>query len=248
MVSFLYRVTGILKKSKAQEVFMKKSMIFSFSVLLIAICLLASCNADNANRSIFGDSDKSPTQTEAQSDYEATLKSLENKILTLQQSQYISESEYQKELELLQKELEKLSAGDKTTTDSGNETTAGEQQEAKFLYTVRDGKALITGYTGKVESLVIPNRIDDYEVTAISGNAFSDPMLKTVWITDGISEIDWFAFDGCTALEAITIPQSVSSIGYSAFQNVGSHFTIYCQSGSFAQSYAQSYGLSYTII
>lgn len=226
---------------------MKKSAIFSLSLLLIVACLFASCNTENANTPIFGNQDSSGSHTN--NAYDATLRELENKLITLQQNQYISDAEYQKELQKLQKRIEELKAltNQTTETDTKTDTNSG-TSEAKFLYILRDGKAEITGYTGKDENLVIPGQIDGHEISGIAGNAFSYPTLKTVIISNGITSIDWFAFDGCTALEAVTIPASVNSIGHSAFNRVNDRFTIYCTGGSFAQSYAISYGLRYTII
>ncbi len=67
-----------------------------------------------------------------------------------------------------------------------------------FEYTVLyDGTAEITHYTGSAETLVIPSEIDGYKVTSIGEYAFED----------------------CDSLTSITIPDSVTSIGYGAFSD-----------------------------
>ena len=38
-----------------------------------------------------------------------------------------------------------------------------------------------------------------------------------VTIPEGVTEIERWAFDGCTGLTSVTIPEGVTEIGYSAF-------------------------------
>ena len=47
--------------------------------------------------------------------------------------------------------------------------------------------------------------------------AYYQTRLKTVTIPNSVTEIGWSAFDGCTGLTSVTIPNSVTSIGTSAF-------------------------------
>lgn len=78
-------------------------------------------------------------------------------------------------------------------TAQAQELTAGD-----FSYTVRsDGTAEITDYTGTATEVVIPDTIDGYTVAFI-----------------GVA-----AFYGCTDLVSVTIPDSVTSIGDSAFSD-----------------------------
>ena len=179
--------------------------------------------------------------------YEDKIKELENKIADIQKNQYISEAEAKKQIEALQGELEKLKASASTSTTSASATTTTHQKEI-FIYTIENGKAIITGFTGDDQSIVIPSSIDDFDVYGIASNAFENYTFKSVIISDGIEEIDWFAFYNCKELEAITIPQSVRKIGYSAFEGCNKQFTVYCAAGSFAESYAKSYGITYALI
>lgn len=184
------------------------------------------------------------TQDTSQS-YEALIKELEEKILELERNNSLSDEESKKQLEDLQNKLNELKSETSASEDS---TTSAPLPESIFTYKINDGKATITGFTGKDEHIVIPSMVDGFEVYSVSSNAFEGYRFKSVIISEGVEEIDWFAFYNCTSLSAITIPKSVKKIGHSAFSGCSKSFTIYCQSGSFAQAYAQSYGITYAII
>ena len=222
----------------------KKVIIISLSVLMIAFSLFAACAADRQN------SGTPPTNAGVvtpSTDYDAQIRALETQIAMLQQNQYISDAEYQKELQALIKQLESLKQ--EASKDETNPSGQGNQQSsARFLYKVSDGQAIITGYTGSASHLVIPSSIDGYAVYGIDEGAFSSSTIKSITLSSGICKIDWFAFRDCTRLESITIPASVTSIGYLAFPENSSVLTIYCHSGTFAHSYAKSYGLNYAVI
>ena len=77
-----------------------------FSLLLIATCLLISCNT---NESIFGEpNNQANTPTDTTALYESMIRDLEDQILELQQSHYVSDVENQKELDRLQALLEEI--------------------------------------------------------------------------------------------------------------------------------------------
>ena len=242
----------------------KTTFAISLSILLIFSCIFASCNSD---KPIFGDSaDTTSPQIEetmpssSSSSYLEIIQELEDRIVELQKSQYISDAQKQEELLRLQSMLAALTGkndvtdttSDTTDTESdiSDETTSEDTEAdiATFSYTLDGDQATITGYSGDATRLTLPSMIDGYSVVAIADDAFASSKLTSVIIPDGITKIGWFAFSECSSLTAITIPESVTSIGYSAFPSYLDEFTVYCHSNSFAQKYAQSYGIAYAVI
>ena len=107
-----------------------------------------------------------------------------------------------------------------------------------FTYSLDDdGNATITGYTGNVSALVIPEEIDGHKVIALGDNAFkgkklleyveiantvtyigsqcfeSDKELVNVKLSSNIKRMESGAFGNCTSLTEITIPKSLEEAG-----------------------------------
>ena len=83
---------------------------------------------------------------------------------------------------------------------------------------------------------------------SVGESAFSSSKITTVIISEGVKKIDWFAFYTCPHLTSVTLPQSVTSIGYAAFEGASSSFSIYCYAGSYACDYAKSYAIPYVAV
>ena len=217
---------------------MKKSTLFTIILATIASILFTSCAQEITNP---------PNITTATSTYESIIEELEQKIIDIQQNHYISESESKKQIAELKSKIDELRSESKSTT-AQQTTVATTLPEGIFIYSLSDGKAIIDGYTGKEDHLVVPSQVDGFDVYGISSKAFEGYSFKSVIISDGVESIDWFAFYNCKQLTSITIPSSVRKIGYAVFDGCPKNFTIYCQSGSFAQSYAKSYGITNIVV
>lgn len=205
----------------------------SFILSLISLLLIStSCAVSRAQDSNQGD-----------------ISALESQIAELRENQSTADSESAKLLEELLTELSKLKGeADSTVSDTLPDTSdTGAPLEA-FKYTVSEDAATITKYNGTDQNVVIPSSIDGYAVRAIGDGAFAGTNVKSVIISSGVTQIGWFVFEDCPHLHSVTVPKSVTAIGYDAFGGAGASVTVYCHNGSFAASYAKSYGLPYALI
>ena len=92
-----------------------------------------------------------------------------------------------------------------------------------FLISTNKRSIIINGVIGDFTSIVIPSSIvipgstNSYPVVDIGfgGNSY----LTSVSIPNSVTNIGYNAFDGCTNLTSVNIPNSVITIGYSAFLN-----------------------------
>ena len=222
----------------------KKSIIIILSAVIVLSTILSACSFDTLEQSPSGtDASPSPTGSEA----EARIKELEAKIVALMQNQQISESESQKQITALKAELEALKNKKEDAATDSTEKESSTEPSKDFKYTLVNGLATITAVTSNAENIIIPSVIDGYRVNAIGTEALSSSTVKSITISAGIEKLDWFAFKNCPSLTSVSIPDSVSSIGYGAFDNTSGSLIIRCSRDSFAHRYAQSYGLTYDI-
>lgn len=209
-----------------------------FIALLCALILMLSACVKT------GDDKKEPSGD----DYMTAIKTLEQKIELVLSEQSKDKQENKIEFDKLKAEMALLKAEEPEESTTQESVTTPAPKVSKFLYEIKDGKATITGYTGDETYIVIPSFIDGYAVEAIGENAFVSSKITTVIISEGVQKVDWFAFYTCPYLSAVTIPTSVTSIGYSAFEGVSPSFTVYCNQNSYAYQYAKSYGISCVVV
>ncbi|MBR1748537.1 MAG: leucine-rich repeat protein [Bacilli bacterium] len=90
----------------------------------------------------------------------------------------------------------------------------------KIEYTIlEDDTIQIDGYSGTLTSLVIPEIIEDKQVTKIKEAAFYGCKLSSVSIPSGIKEISRGAFADCKSLTTVDLKEGVEIISDYAFQN-----------------------------
>ena len=87
-------------------------------------------------------------------------------------------------------------------------------------YAIKDGAVTITDCKHDAESVSIPPSIDGFPVTSIGDDAFDlCSNLISVSIPNSITSIGAWAFNSCTGLTNIAIPNSVTTIGSGAFNS-----------------------------
>lgn len=215
----------------------KKTIIILLSALIVFSSVFYACNDSSSNT----DNESTTTDLEQSNDKIAELEAMIQAILKDQQA---SESEKNRQLEELRAELEKLQQETHTDKSTAPEVTL---PNTEFKYTITNGMACITEIITIEENIIIPYTLDGYKVYSIGSEALSSQSIKSVTVSSGIEKIDWFAFKNCPQLSSVTIPETVRSIGYGAFDNSSSAFVLRCSRDSFAHRYAQSYGLTYDI-
>lgn len=93
-------------------------------------------------------------------------------------------------------------------------------------YSLSNNQAVVEGLADKAYSgeLVIPDNVvyngETYPVTSIFNGAFEDcTEITSVHIPESVTYIGIWAFKGCSKLASFTIPNSVTKVGYDAFTN-----------------------------
>lgn len=77
--------------------------------------------------------------------------------------------------------------------------------------------AEVVGYTGTKKSILIASEYNGLPVKTIYEEAFKNTSITAVAIPNSVTTIGKSAFEGCSSLTSITIPDSVTTIGELAF-------------------------------
>ena len=95
-----------------------------------------------------------------------------------------------------------------------------------------------------VKKIVVPESLAD-----ITEELFKEcEELEVVVIGGNVEEIGSMAFADCPTLETVVIPDSVEYISEDAFENANENLVIYCNEGSYAQTYATENNIKYTTL
>ena len=106
--------------------------------------------------------------------------------------------------------------------------TALGDQSGDWTYTVLNGQATITGYTGAGGAVTVPSVVNGIPVVVFgngwwpavfSGPDFSNGSVTSVTIPDSVTSITDKAFGNCYGLNSVTIGKGLTSIGREAFTN-----------------------------
>ena len=93
-------------------------------------------------------------------------------------------------------------------------------EENGFTYSISDGTATITGYSGSGGHVEIPETLGGLPVTDIGQIAFEYCLsLADVTIPDSVTNIGQAAFSLCANLTNVTIGANVTHIGMMAFHD-----------------------------
>lgn len=94
--------------------------------------------------------------------------------------------------------------------------------ESYFSVEDNENGVTITEFEGGADEIKIPLTIGGKSVTTIGSKAFANSNVKSVYIPESVTMIDWGAFDTCSHLSRIYISEGVTEIGHHAFHKCDS--------------------------
>ncbi|MDR1409747.1 MAG: leucine-rich repeat domain-containing protein [Oscillospiraceae bacterium] len=104
------------------------------------------------------------------------------------------------------------------STTKATITTTSSAPVTDYGYRISGNNVTITKYKGEETQVVVPNKIEGKVVTAIGDNAFDGcTKIKSIKLPNTITTLGAFAFRYCVDLESINIPFGVKAIPYLGF-------------------------------
>ncbi len=92
--------------------------------------------------------------------------------------------------------------------------------DGDYTYFVRNGSAVITGYTGSAAELALPASIGGYPVTGVGCAAFAgSDTLVSVTVPAGVTDIGPYAFFNCSSLERVYMGSGAKTVERRAFRS-----------------------------
>ena len=187
--------------------------------------------------------------------YEELIHDLEADLLYEKEENYIKLVEYGIEIKNLKEALAALEntdvdtnptspqPQDKPSPEVESSSPSNLSSSSPFDVQTCNGGLVISGYRGSEREITIPSQIGGLPVVAIGEEAFKGSDVTRVTLPEGLCEIGWFAFSGCDELFEITIPSTVTTIGYGAFDDHSPSLVIRCDRESYAARFAASWGI-----
>ncbi len=150
-------------------------------------------------------------------------------------------------LEWLERGEERIAKGVKINvpaTDVQAENYVEGEDDYKFEQITNDTVRL-TRYFGDDTVVIVPAVYKGMQVAELVGTFVRNENITDVTIPNSITSIGFAAFFGCAGLTSITIPDSVTSIGFGALEGCTA-LTIHCVPDSYAERYAKYYKIHFT--
>ncbi|MBO5528181.1 MAG: leucine-rich repeat protein [Bacilli bacterium] len=99
---------------------------------------------------------------------------------------------------------------------------AGTLEQNGYFYVLKnDGSAILASYSGGETNIVLPNKLEldgkSFVITEIGEGVFRGSSLSSISLPDTLTSIGNSAFQNCWSLTSITFPDGLLSIGDSAF-------------------------------
>lgn len=92
--------------------------------------------------------------------------------------------------------------------------------ESDFTWAVSGGTTIrITGYTGSGGVVYIPDTISGLPVTNLGKDSFKETGVTIVYVPEGVTNLSDGVFYGCSQLETVYLPSSLTTIGAEVFQS-----------------------------